>query len=113
MSEAFRSITEGVARATSRRGFLGRAAGGIFALLAAGAAGSVGSVAVAGQGTVCAPPGPICNCQHCRAGVCQKPCIINTTWYASGCWVTGAVTCCDCWCPSLQGLCGCASDACP
>jgi len=113
MGESMRSLAEAMARATPRRRLLGRAASGLFALLAGGAAGGVGRVALAGQGTVCSPPGPVCNCEYCRLGVCQKPCVINTTWYASGCWVTGSVTCCDCTCPAPQGVCGCASDACP
>ena len=115
MGESMRSLAEAMARATPRRRLLGRAAGALFALLAGGAAGNVGRrVALAGQGTVCSPPGPVCDCGYCNLGVCQKPCVINTTWYASGCWVaSGGVTCCDCTCPAPQGICGCASDVCP
>lgn len=113
MKEPMRPIAEALARATPRRRLLGRAAGGLFALLAGGAAVGVAGRAQAGLGTVCAPPGPLCDCQYCRAGVCQKPCLINTTWYASGCWVTSGVTCCDCTCPPPQGICGCATDVCP
>ena len=114
MSEPLRTLAESLARATPRRRLLGRAAGGLFAVLAGGAAATgLRGQAQAGQGTVCAPPGPLCNCQYCGAGVCQKPCIINTTWYASGCWVTSGVTCCDCTCPAPQGICGCATDVCP
>ena len=113
MTTSVRLLAEGLARATPRRGFLGRASGGLFAFLAGAATGQLDNSAVAGANTVCVPPGPVCDCQYCRAGVCQKPCVINTTWYASGCWVTGSVTCCDCTCPQPQGLCGCASDVCP
>jgi len=108
-----RSLAEAMARATPRRRLLGRAAGGLFALLAGGAAGVQGQ-AQAGSFTVCNPPGPVCDCGYCGLGVCRKPCVINTTWYASGCWVaSGGVTCCDCTCPAPQGICGCASDVCP
>ena len=113
MTTSVRLLMEGLARATPRRRLLGGAAGGLFAFLAGAATGQLDNGAVAGGNTVCIPPGPVCNCQYCRAGLCQKPCLLNTTWYASGCWVTGAVTCCDCTCPQPQGVCGCASDACP
>lgn len=113
MTDPLRELPEGLARLTSRRTVLGRMAGGLFAFLAGAAAGTVRNRAEAGGLTVCSPPGPVCNCTYCRAGVCQKPCVINTTWYASGCWVTAGITCCDCTCPQPQGICGCASDACP
>ena len=113
MSGPLRPMAETLARATPRRRLLGRAATGLFALLAGGAAAGLGEGVLAGQATVCAPPGPLCECQYCLSGVCQKPCVFNTTWYASGCWVTSGVTCCDCTCPWPQGICGCASDVCP
>ncbi len=71
------------------------------------------SSAIAGIGTVCAFPGAPCPCDGCRStGVCAKPCIILTTFYASGCWVSAGVTCCDCDCLGLEGFntCGCGSD---
>ena len=93
-----RRLSEGLARRTSRRGFFGRGADVAFGALigaAAGVATRPGN-AGAGVGTVCAFPGPPCACDHClENGTCAKPCIINTTWYAAGCWVTGEVTCCD------------------
>lgn len=111
MGEPLRPVAETLARLTPRRRWLGRTAGTLFAVLAGGAAGRIGQAGA--QVTVCNPPGPVCDCQYCGVGVCQKPCVINVTWYASGCWVTAGVTCCDCTCPSPQGLCGCASDVCP
>ncbi len=115
MNEPLRPLAEGLARVTSRRRWLEHAASGLFALFAGGAAlGLRGKDKVlAGQGTVCNPPGPVCDCEFCSLGVCRKPCVINTTWYASGCWVAAGATCCDCTCPAPQGLCGCASDVCP
>ena len=113
MREPLRPLAEGLARVTSRRRWLERTAGALFALLAGGASAGLGRRALAGHGTVCNPPGPLCDCQYCRVGLCQKPCLFNTTWYASGCWVTAGVTCCDCTCSAPQGICSCASDACP
>ncbi len=121
MKEPLRPIAEGLARKTTRRGLFGRGADIIFGALAGVAAGSLtrANQVSAGGGTVCAFPGPPCACDHCvriggvTNGVCAKPCVINTTWYASGCWVTGAVTCCDCTCPRETGgtvTCGCGTD---
>jgi hypothetical protein len=109
-------VSEGLARKTTRRSFFGRGAEVAFGTMVGVAAGTAAraSVADAATGTVCAFPGPPCNCDHCtQAGVCAKPCIINTTWYASGCWASGSVTCCDCTCPpppNGRGVCGCGSD---
>ena len=115
-------VSEGLARKTSRRSFFGRGADVAFGALAGAAAGTLsqaGGVS-AGGGTVCIPPGPLCDnvaaggaCDKCQTnGVCAKPCIILTTYYASGCWTTGPVTCCDCDCHGIGGIhsCGCASD---
>ena len=115
MTEATRSVVEGLARRTTRRGLFGRGADLVFGALIGAAAGTVArpGSAGAGGGTVCIFPGPPCPCQGCQAnGVCAKPCVINTAWYANGCWVTGAVTCCDCTCPDVagNGYCGCGSD---
>ncbi len=121
MKDTFRSIAEGLARRTTRRGLFGRGAYVAFGALVGAAAGSLtrANPVTAGRATVCAFPGPPCNCEHCvrtggvTNGVCAKPCVINTTWYANGCWVTGAVTCCDCTCPPApegRGVCGCGSD---
>ncbi len=110
-----RRLSEGLARKTSRRGFFGRGADIAFGALigaAAGVATRPGS-AGAGRNTVCAFPGPPCDCDHClENATCAKPCVINTTWYAAGCWVTGGVTCCDCTCatPGSRGWCGCGTD---
>jgi len=117
-----RNVTEGLARKTTRRGFFGTGADVAFGALVGAAAGTLtrgGGSAIAGGGTVCAFPGPPCPCDGCLSnGTCGKPCIIMTQYYASGCWVTGAVTCCDCDCNghlSFPGggvaqVCGCGSD---
>ncbi len=116
MKGVFRSITETLARKTSRRGLFGQGATIATGALLGVAAGRLTRPegAVAGGLTVCAPPGPFCFCHHClESGVCAKPCVINSTWYASGCWVTAGVTCCDCTCPPLpegRGICGCTTD---
>ena len=113
--ELFRRISEGLARRTTRRGLIGRGAEvttGALLGVAAGTLGGAGRVS-AGFGTVCVFPGPACPCEACRSsGVCGKPCVILTTFYASGCWVTAGVTCCDCDCQGFQGFnwCGCGSD---
>jgi len=112
----WRRVSEDVARKTTRRGFFGRGADVAFGALAGVAAGSLTRAATAGAagGTVCSFPGPPCECDKClENGVCAKPCVILTTFYASGCWVaTGGVTCCDCDCLEINGFgwCGCGSD---
>ena len=108
-------VSEALARKTSRRNLFGRGTEVVFGALAGAAAGTLmrPGDAIAGGGTVCAFPGPPCSCDNCQtSGVCAKPCVINTNWYSSGCWTTGAVTCCDCTCPEVagQGWCGCGSD---
>jgi len=112
-----RSVSEEVARKTSRRGLFGRGPSLLFGALAGVAAGSVAegvSGAVAGgPATVCVFPGPPCPCDNCLPnGICAKPCTIVTAYYASGCWVTQGITCCDCDCPGVPGTgwCGCGSD---
>ena len=128
--ELIRRVTEGLARKTSRRGLFGRGAEiatGALLGVAAGTLTRAGS-ASAGHGvlTVCGFPGPGCPCGGCTStGPCAKPCLMNTTWYASGCWVTGSVTCCDCDCQGMLNdiqdnhgraigdpinTCGCGSD---
>ena len=110
-----RQATERLARKTSRRGLFGRGAEVIAGALFGAAAGTLtrpGPVS-AGVGTVCFFPGPPCPCDACTAGgTCGKPCVMNTTWYSTGCWVTAGVTCCDCDCNGFQGVqvCGCGSD---
>jgi hypothetical protein len=119
----WRRVSEGVARKTTRRGFFGRGADVAFGALAGVAAGTItrGRPVSATHvlDTVCAFPGPPCACDKClENGVCAKPCVILTTFYASGCWVAGAgVTCCDCDCQGLPDVhgnpataCGCGSD---
>ncbi len=130
MRAPVRPVAEGLARRTTRRGLFGRGADLIFGSLIGVAAGTVtrpGSASASDGNcdplnprnrdnpcTICAPPGPMCYCEHCtEAGVCAKPCVINTTWYNSGCWVNDGVTCCDCTCaapPEGRGICGCTSD---
>jgi hypothetical protein len=114
--------SEGLARKTSRRGFFGKGAEVATGALLGVAAGTItrsGIVSAGGRTTVCAFPGPGCPCDGCAtSGVCAKPCIIMTQYYASGCWVTGSVTCCDCDCNgklnlpggSPANVCGCGSD---
>lgn len=110
-----KNVSEGLARKTSRRGFIGRSADVMFGALIGTAAGTAmrPDRASAGLSTVCVFPGPPCSCETCLAnGTCAKPCIISTIVYASGCWVTSDVTCCDCACQDLpgRGFCGCGSD---
>lgn len=111
----FRTVSERLARVTSRRRLIGRGADVVFGTLIGAAAGTAvrpGS-AIAGAGTVCVFPGPPCSCANCLDNAtCAKPCVINTTWYAGGCWVTGSVTCCDCTCDDIggRGWCGCGTD---
>lgn len=112
-----RNVSEHVARNTSRRGLLGRGAELLFGAVAGAAAGTIargGDMAIAGKDTICEFPGPPCSCANCQSnGVCSKPCVILTTYYASGCWVSVGVTCCDCNCtdiPVFGGDCGCGSD---
>lgn len=118
MKQVFRSITEGLARRTTRRGLFGRGAQAATGALLGVAAGTVTRPGSAGAShipshTVCAFPGPPCPCDGCmETGSCAKPCTFVTTWYASGCWVTGGVTCCDCQCNGFEGInqCGCGTD---
>ncbi|MEX0786028.1 MAG: hypothetical protein WD939_05275 [Dehalococcoidia bacterium] len=121
-----RRLSEGLARKTTRRGLFSRgsdvAFGALIGAAAGGAtrAGSVGARHVITH-TVCAFPGPPCPCVGCLGnGVCAKPCVINTTWYPNGCWVSSRTddgvtfnaTCCDCTCNQIpgSGVCGCGSD---
>lgn len=115
MRDAMRAFTEGLARKTSRRSLFGRGAGLATGALFGAAAGTLtkSSVTKAGVPTVCFFPGPACPCDGCSdAGTCAKPCIFSQCCYASGCWVTAGITCCDCECNGFQGaqICGCGSD---
>jgi hypothetical protein len=122
-----RNATEGLARKTTRRGFFGKSANMAFGALAGAAVGAGLRHAAANHAgnTVCIFPGPPCPCGGCLSnGTCAKPCIIMTQYYASGCWVTGSITCCDCDCNGHLNLepahghspgqpaqtCGCGSD---
>jgi hypothetical protein len=116
-----KSISEQVARRTTRRGLFGRGADVVFGAVAGAAAGTIsraGKALGTDRPTHCAFPGPPCPCDECLPnGVCAKPCVILTTYYASGCWVTtpsgkDPITCCDCNCPDVGfgGDCGCGSD---
>lgn len=121
MSEPLRTVTERIARQTTRRGFFDRSANILFGALAGAAAGTLSRSNPANatdRPTHCAFPGPPCQCDKCQSnGICAKPCIILTTYYASGCWVTtppgkGSITCCDCDCQGIGGIqdCGCGTD---
>ncbi|MDZ4278476.1 MAG: hypothetical protein U1B78_04995 [Dehalococcoidia bacterium] len=123
MNDQVRATAEGIARKTSRRGFFGRGADLLFGALTGVAAGEGFRRRPAGAGgtTECVFPGPPCACENCLRpdgvtsnGVCAKPCVILTQYYASGCWVSfpGGFTCCDCTCPDIpfSGWCGCGSD---
>jgi hypothetical protein len=118
-----RRVSEGLARTSTRRGFLSRGADVAFGALIGAAAGGLtrpGAAAAGGAAvTVCTFPGPACPCDGCNAsGTCGKPCIIMTYYYAGGCWVRFSpalnqnVTCCDCDCRGFhnQEVCGCGSD---
>jgi hypothetical protein len=118
MTQPVRVVAEEIARQTSRRGLLSRGASLLFGTLAGVAAGAAarGSDVLAGDETACAFPGPPCNCEHCQPnGLCGKPCIILTSFYASGCWVArrNGATCCDCTCEANTPNdynCGCGTD---
>lgn len=116
MSDPLRTVAEGIARKTDRRGLFGRGAQMLFGALAGTAAGvAVRSTTSGLPGTVCSfPSSRPCSCDKCLSnGVCAKPCTILTTFYAAGCWVEGGYTCCDCVCPDIpntNGWCGCGSD---
>jgi hypothetical protein len=109
-----RTVSETLARKTSRRGLVSRTTGTIFGALAGIAAGSVALEGTAGVLTSCQFPGPPCPCDKCRSnGVCAKPCAILTQFYNSGCWVSfQGATCCDCDCLDHGGFgwCGCGTD---
>jgi hypothetical protein len=110
-----RTVSEALARKTSRRGLVSRSAGTLFGALAGVAAGAIARDASAGIGTSCQFPGDPCPCDKCRSnGVCAKPCAILTQFYASGCWVAfeNGATCCDCDCLGRDeiGWCGCGTD---
>ena len=127
--ELFRRLSEGLARRTTRRGLFGRGAQAATGALLGVAAGTLTRPedAQALHLTLCSFPGAGCPCDGCNeGGTCAKPCTFNTTWYASGCWVTAGVTCCDCACNGMPNdidpllnhreigtpmfTCGCGSD---
>ena len=116
MVELVRHVSEGLARKTSRRGLFGRGAEVATGALLGVAAGTLTRTKPlkAGHETVCSfPYHQPCPCDGCTsAGPCAKPCVMNTEWYASGCWVYLGVTCCDCDCKGLEGIdvCGCGTD---
>jgi hypothetical protein len=114
-----RDVSERLARHTAtRRGFFGRGADLLFGAVAGAAAGVATRPRVEADhilNTWCEFPGPPCGCEMCQSnGICAKPCIILTDYYASGCWVAAQndATCCDCTCPGIPGSgdCGCGSD---
>ncbi len=113
--EPLRRVTESLARKTTRRGLFGRGADVVFGALIGVATGTLTQRGSAGAhpkaATHCIFPGPPCPCDQCLSnGMCAKPCVILTTFYASGCWVAhNDATCCDCACPDT-GQCGCGSD---
>jgi hypothetical protein len=122
--ETFRKLTETLARTTTRRNIFGKGAGvaaGALLGVAAGSSLRPAPIAEATASTVCIFPGPACPCGGCQTnGLCQKPCIIMTLYYNSGCWVTSGQTCCDCDCNGQAGsppkggppaqVCGCGTD---
>ncbi len=120
MKEPLRPVAERLARKTSRRGLFGRGAELVTGALLGVAAGKLARPGVAlatDRSTHCAFPGRPCPCEGCtETGPCAKPCVFNTTWYASGCWVTVKdgvqITCCDCDCQGMEGIhtCGCGTD---
>ena len=121
MNEPLRPIAEKLARTTTRRGLFGRAAElatGALLGVAAGTLTRPGSAIATDRTTHCVFPIQPCPCDGCTdMGPCAKPCIFNTTWYASGCWVItpagkSSITCCDCDCQGLEGVntCGCGTD---
>ncbi len=113
-----RNLSEGLARKTTRRGLFGRSAAMATGALLGVASGTLtrpggASASHIATHTVCAFPGPPCPCDECtETGPCAKPCVFNTNWYTSGCWVTAGVTCCDCTCQDVggSGWCGCGTD---
>ncbi len=116
---ALRNLSESLARTTSRRGFFGRGAEVATGLLIGAAAGTLARPHLASaHQPYCGFPGPACPCEGCHSnGVCAKPCIIMTVYYASGCWISavdGVTTCCDCDCNNKFGdgidVCGCSSN---
>ena len=113
MKDVLRPATEGLARRTSRRGLFGRGAELATGVLLGAAAGTLARPGrAAAVHTVCGFPGPPCPCDACNGGTCAKPCIFSQCCWASGCWVTAGVTCCDCDCNGFQDInvCGCGSD---
>ena len=105
-------LSVGLARKTSRRGLFGRGAEVATGALLGVAAGTLTQPRSVSAHTGCGFPGPPCPCSACRAtGSCGKPCVILTTFYASGCWVYLGETCCDCDCNGFEniGWCGCGS----
>jgi len=134
LDKTTRIITENLARAIDRRGFMKRAGQTAFASLSALAAGqAMPMIAVARAGQppaptpLCSPPGPYCNTgggdlSGCHGGSCFQHLyqgqVIQCRYmyfYQSGCWTTagngGYWTCCDCDC-FQNGVrvtsCGCA-----
>lgn len=107
-----RGVSELLARKTGRRGLLSRSAQlATGALIGVAAGSTLATDRAAAGGTVCVFPGPPCPCEGCNSttGACKKPCMFVTAFYASGCWVTDGVTCCDCSFPGV-GWCGCGTD---
>ena len=110
--ELIQRLSEGLARRTSRRGLFGRGAEVATGALLGVAAGTLTQTRSVSAHTGCAFPGPPCPCSACRAtGSCAKPCVIDTFYYAGGCWVYLGETCCDCDCNGFEGIgsCGCGS----
>ena len=122
--DLLRNVSEGLARKTTRRGLFGRSAElatGALLGVAAGTLTRPGGAIATDRATHCVFPGGPCPCDGCTdTGPCAKPCIFNTTWYTSGCWVVPSsasggkppITCCDCNCQGMEGIhtCGCGTD---
>jgi len=114
--EPFQRFSEGLARKTSRRGLLSQGADLTTGALLGLAAGTLTWADPVSAGVSAACNNLTCPCDGCQStGVCAKPCIFDTRYWASGCWVVNSqppVTCCNCDCQGLQGIhfCDCASD---
>ena len=85
--ELVQRFSEGLARKTSRRGLFGRGAEVATGALLGVAAGTLVRPASAFAGGTACGNLP-CPCDGCQStGVCAKPCMFDTRFWAAGCWV--------------------------
>lgn len=115
MSELVRSLSEGVARRSDRRSFLGKIARSAFVGAAAIVVhSSLANVAAGCQGCHY-PNGTSClayNSSFCDyGGDCAGGCSRTSAYgYPGGCWSDDCgFTCCDCSCPGYAD-CGCRAN---